>query len=242
MYTVIVTKDVDARLRMQVKVAQIIAPVGADGDAQLLVNQLLEAGRTFRITDVIEAVNLGDGVGQDVHTIGLVMKDLARFLTGLHITGRIGYELSEGDGAVLFKGIASWLRPFTLWHVHRFGVAINNSGIGRWDFALLNGDAQDAGKDGLGSRGHPKLLVALDAVVPLGDQSPAANDGDAVAPLLDAVVKPAFGAVKLLGIYACLPGRCARPVGTRVCSSGHKDSSFDQPIRTVLDPLPCYDN
>ena len=131
----------------------------------------------------------------------------------------------KGDGVILFRGIASWLRPLTLWHVHRFGIVINNSGIGRWDFALLNGDTQDARKDGLGGRGQPKLLVALDAIVPLGNQSPAANDGDAVAALPNVVIKPAFGAVELLRVYAHLPGRYTRPFDTRIYSSGHKGFS-----------------
>ena len=97
------------------------------------------------------------------------MEYLTQFLAGPHIAGRVGYKLAESNCMVLFKGITPWFGSFTLRNVYCLGVVIDNFGIGRWEFILLNGNSQNVQKDELGCRDQIKLLIALEAMIPLSD-------------------------------------------------------------------------
>ena len=140
---------------MQVKVCQIIAPLCANGDAQPALYQLLESRRALGVVYVVQAVRLGDGVGQDVHPIGLIVEHLARLLARLHVPRRIADELSKSDAAVFGKDIAALFGPLALWHIHCLWVIVNDLGISGRDRSLVDDDAQDARKDRLGSRSQP---------------------------------------------------------------------------------------
>ena len=54
-----------------------------------IIDKLFEPWRTFGIVNAVQAIGLGDSVGQNVHTIGLVVEHLARFFSRLHIAGCI---------------------------------------------------------------------------------------------------------------------------------------------------------
>lgn len=158
------------------------------------------------------------------------MENLPRFLTRLHVTGRVGDELAEGYFSVLQKGIPSRFWSFTLRNLHRFRIVIDDLCIRRRDSALLDGNAQHTRKDRLGGRGQRKMLLASSSVVPLGDKASATNNDDAVTPVANVVVKPLFCTVKFPGIYTHIRRRRPLPFSSAsYCShcTVHLSSSTD---------------
>ena len=66
------------------------------------------------------AVKFGKGMSQDVHAVGLVMEDLARFFARFHVTGGVADQLAEGNGPIFLEGVPALFWAFAFGDVHHF--------------------------------------------------------------------------------------------------------------------------
>lgn len=124
-------------------------------------------------------------MGEDIHTVGLVVEYLARLFVWFHITRAVRYELAEGYLAVFVKSVATFFGTFSCRHVHHLRIIIDHLGIGRGQLAFVYGDAEDAGIVGFCRRCLALMALRIDAIIPFGDEITRATDGKVIGFVVD---------------------------------------------------------
>ena len=160
------------------------------GPRQLFLYQSTEASRPLWIGDVVVAVHLCQGVGQDVHAVRLVVKDLPRLFVRLHIAGHVADELSEGDVAIFRKGVASLFRAFPCRYVHHLRIVVAYRCVCRRYRPLVNGDAEDVRVQRLGRRRNGHGPGAVVTEIPLCRHHPVAHDDGSARTLSPVGLQP----------------------------------------------------
>ena len=188
-----VSKDVLLGSGRMLEVGVEMAPGAINRITYLVLNELGTARQTVWFSAVIEPVNGGDSVGEDVHAECLVVKHLTRLFTRFHVAGSVAEELAKGDVPVFLEGVPSGFGTLAFGDVHHLRIVVHHPGAGAGNLSFSHGNTQYTREVGLGGRRLVALFVNINALAPFGNQIAVTGNDDSKGTTSYELFQPGFG-------------------------------------------------